>query len=208
MYMDFLHKIGTFIATLCVALVVVSCSNDTDTTLTKQQDAIKNYLEGSHQPRLIDETEIANSLDEQPQFYTRWGLDIYRYISTYYDEGRDDRPMLGRGVTFEMTYTAYIFSGSQPSVANMYATNDAESLEKLESAGLNTSYEWSTEPMRVTLGKGEIIDGLETALDGCREGDSVEVYLTFNSAYGNKYIGKVPSKSSVVWYIDITSVIE
>ena len=53
-----------------------------------------------------------------------------------------------------------------------------------------------------------IVSGLETALEGCRKGDSVEIYLTYLEAYGNNYIGKVPSKSSVVWYIDIIDVVE
>ena len=208
MYMNIVQKIGYFVASLCMALVVVACNNETDTTLTQQQTAIESYLKNTHQPRLIPEEEVVNSLDEQPQFYTRWGLDIYRYIATYYDEERANKPQIGRGTTFEITYTAYIFSNGQPTVANMYATNDAESLTKLENAGLNTSYEWTTEPMRITLSSDALIPGLETALDGCREGDTVEIYLTFREAYGNNYIGKVPSKSSVAWFIKITDVIE
>jgi FKBP-type peptidyl-prolyl cis-trans isomerase 2 len=90
----------------------------------------------------------------------------------------------------------------------MYATNDKESLLQLENAGLNTSYEWTTDPMRITLGSDSLISGLETALEGCREGDTVEIYLTYNEAYGNNYIGKVPSNSSVVWFIQITDIIE
>ncbi len=208
MYMNIVQKIGHIIATLCVALSVVACKNDTDTKLTQQQTAIETYLKGSHQPRLIPEADVVNSVEEEPQFYTRWGLDIYRYIASYYAEGRDMKPEIVRGTTFEMIYTAYIFTNGAPSVANMYATNDEESLSKLKNAGLNTSYEWTTDPMRITLGSDNLIPGLETALEGCREGDIVEIYLTYNEAYGNNYIGKVPSNSSVVWFIEITDVIE
>ena len=208
MYMNIVQKIGHLVATLCVALIVVACNNDTDTKLTQQQTAIETYLKNSHQPRLIPEADVVNSVDDEPQFYTRWGLDIYRYIATYYAEGRDMQPQIARGTTFEMIYTAYIFTNGQPSVKNMYATNDEESLSQLKGAGLNTSYEWTTEPMRITLGSDNLIPGLETALEGCREGDSVEIYLTYNEAYGNNYIGKVPSKSAVVWFIEITDIIE
>ena len=62
--------------------------------------------------------------------------------------------------------------------------------------------------MRITLGKGELLSSLETALEGCREGDEVEIYLTYPEAYGNKYIGKVPSKSSQMWVIKIDKVIK
>lgn len=203
-----LSRISLVVAMVCVAIAFVSCKNDTDTVLTKQQDAIEKYLTSSHTPKLINETEVANSLEENPPFFTRWDLDIYRYIATYYDEGRENRTEIYRGTTFQIVYTAYLFNGNKPSVADMYATNNPDSITELTQAGLNTSYEWSTEPMRITLGSSDLVSGLETALEGCREGDSVEIYLTYLEAYGNNYIGKVPSKSSVVWYIDIVDVVE
>jgi FKBP-type peptidyl-prolyl cis-trans isomerase len=52
------------------------------------------------------------------------------------------------------------------------------------------------------------MSGLNTALDGCREGDKVEIYMTYAEAYGNRYLGKVPSRSSVVWFIEITEIIK
>ena len=48
---------------VCAAIAFVSCKNDTDTVLTKQQDAIEKYLTSSHTPKLINETEVANSLE-------------------------------------------------------------------------------------------------------------------------------------------------
>lgn len=204
---NFRHIAYALVA-LCATLLGVGCNNDTDTVLTAQQTSIEKYLTGSHQPRLIVEDDVANSVEEQPQFYTRWGLDIYRYISTYYNEGRDLEPEVTSRSKIEIVYTAYIFKSGTPTVTDMYATNDAESLAKLQEAGLDTEYEWTTEPLKVAMGHSELVDGLETALTGCREGDSVEIYLTYEAAYGNNYIGKVPSKSSVVWFIDIISVTE
>lgn len=208
MYMNSLSRISIIVAVVCIAIAFVSCKNDTDTELTKQQNAIEKYLTNNHNPKLINETEVGNSVEENPAFFTRWDLDIYRYIATYYDEGREDKAEIYRGTTFDIVYTAYIFNGSKPSVTDMFATNDPDSITELTDAGLNTSYEWSSEPMRITLGSSTLVSGLETALEGCREGDSVEIYLTFLEAYGNNYIGKVPSKSSVMWYIDIVDVIE
>lgn len=206
-----LHKISlraVMLMIISIAFTFVGCKNPTDNVLTQQQQSIERYLQNSHNPRLIDEAEIGNAMTDNPAFYTRWELDIYRYIATYYDEGRGEKPEIYRGTTFEIIYTAYLFTGSSPTVANMYATNDAEKILELQNSGLNTEYEWSTEPMRVTLGTDDLVSGLNTALEGCREGDSVEVYLTFAEAYGNNYLGKVPSKSSVVWFIEITKIIE
>ena len=90
----------------------------------------------------------------------------------------------------------------------MYATNDPDSLAELKEKykDFTPEYEWTTDPMVVTLGKEEILPGLETALVGCREGDSVEIYLTYDEAYGKHYVGMVPAKSAVVWFIDIVDV--
>ena len=56
------------------------------------------------------------------------------------------------------------------------------------------------------MGDSEVVEGLETALIGCREGDKMEIYMTYEMAYGKQYIGMVPSKSAVVWYVDVVGV--
>ena len=191
---------------LVATLLFVSCSNDTDQVLTQQQNNIANYLKGSHQPRLIPEEQVSSSLDEEPQYYEQWGLDLYRYIATRYTEGRDQKAIVDWDSTIEFKYSAYIFTGSKPSLAQLYATNDEAMIEQLKDEDLNTSYEWTTEPFVATLGNGEILAGLEEALVECREGDSVEIYMTFNKAYGKENLGMITSKSAVVWFVDILSV--
>ena len=204
-----MNRFCNIVIAVVVALAAtfgVSCSNETDTTLMNQQKNIANYLKGSHQPKLIPEEEIGNSLDNEPKFYTSWGLDIYRYISTYYAEGRDSWTEIEIGDRVAITYSAYLFKSSKPSLSDLFATNDEALIEQLEEQGLDTSYEWTTEPFEFTFGSGDLVEGLETALEGCREGDNVEVYLTFESGYGNKYVGMVPPKSAQMWIIDIKSV--
>lgn len=204
-----MKHIATIAASIVVSLFAIlsaGCSNETDTVLTSQQSSIENYLKGSHQPRLIPESEVSSSLDTQPEYYTQWGLDIYRYISTMYVEGREDMAMAERGDELSITYTAYIFNNGKPSTADMFATNDQASIDQLKELGLNTEYEWSSEPMTIRLGSGDILSSIETALEGCHEGDNVEVYLTFEEAYGKHHVGMVPSKSAQVWYIDINTI--
>ena len=188
------------------ATFVVSCNNETDTTLNSQQSNIEKYLKNSHQPKLIPEEELGTSLADEPEYYTHWGLDIFRYITNMYDEGREERPTAERGDDISITYTAYIFSSGKPSSADIFATNDEASIEELKNQGLNTEYEWSTDPKVVRLGSDELLPSLSTALEGCREGDTVEIYLTFKAAYGNNYVGKVPSKSAQMWQITINEI--
>ena len=200
------RKIAFMAVMTLVMTLAMSCSNQTDTTLTQQQNGISNYLKNSHQPRLIPEAEIGESLDENPQFYSQWGLDIYRYIATYYDEERASKPVVALGDEIALRYSAYLFKNSKPTINELFATNDQALINELISAGLDASYEWSSEPLVVTFGNGEILDSLEIALEGCYEGDSVEIYLSFEAGYGNHIFGMVPKKSAMVWHIDILSV--
>lgn len=201
-----LYNVAIMVVVALAATIAVSCSNESDAVLTKQQNDISRYLTSSHQPKLVEESEVSAQPNPDPHFYTHWGLNIFRYIATYYDEGREDEPEVTGKSTIEIIYSAYIFTGSKPAASALYATNDETQIAELKNLGLNTEYEWTTEPLRVRMGKDELLDGLETALKGCRKGDSVEVYLTYDKAYGKHYVGSVPAKSSVVWYIDIVEV--
>ena len=203
-----LYNVAVVVVVALAAAFVVSCSNENDTVLTTQQNKIASYLTSSHQPRLVAEEDVPSQTTPDPHFYTRWGLDIYRYIATYYDEGRDEWQEVTSRSTIEIVYTAYVFPNAKPTIANMYATNDPDSLAELKEKykDFTPEYEWTTDPMVVTLGKEEILPGLETALVGCREGDSVEIYLTYDEAYGKHYVGMVPAKSAVVWFVDIVDV--
>ena len=207
MYMFTSKRVTTIIAMFTIALLSLSCSNDTDTTLPAQQKAIENYLKGSHNPRLIEEINIPESMDEHPAFYTHWALNVFRYIATYYDEGRESKPVINRGTTFDIKYTAYTFKSGAPTINDMFATNDQAKIDELY-RGYDDENVWSTEPMRITLGHQDLVSGLEKALEGCRKGDKIEVYLTFEAAYGKKYIGMVPSKTAVMWDIEILEVQE
>lgn len=200
------RNIAFWVVALVATLFVVSCSNDTDTVLTSQQNSISKYLEGSHQPRLIPESEISSSLDNEPEYYEQWGLDLYRYIATRYAEGRNAKPTVDWDSTITISYSAYIFTGSKPAISSLYATNEEDKIEELKNLGLNTSYEWTTDPLEVTIGESAILKGLEEALPECKEGDTVEIYMTFTKANGNNYVGMVPAKSAVVWIINILSV--
>ena len=206
MYMFVTKRITAIVAMLAIALLSISCSNDTDTTLTSQQKAIENYLKNSHNPRLIEEISIPESMDEQPAFYTHWALNVFRYIATYYDEGRESKSVIQRGTTFDISYTAYTFKSGAPTLNDMFATNDQAKIDELY-RGYDDENIWSSEPMRITLGNQDLVSGLERALEGCREGDKVEIYLTFDEAYGKSYIGMVSSKSAVMWDIEILEVL-
>lgn len=189
---------------LCAALLC-SCSDDED-MLTKQKDSIVKYLTSSR--RLIDEQEVSSSLDENPPFYTAFNNSSYRHITNYYEDSREEWMEVEPNSIIDIQFNAYIFSGSEPNLASTYWSNIPATISAIEASNKH-QYDkliWSTDPLTVRLGRGEVIEGLEAALIGCRDQDSVQVYMTSQAAYGKHIIGSVPKNSSVAWYIKILSV--
>ena len=158
------------LATMCMSWLA-GCDEE-DTVMTSQRSAIENYLKTR---KLVSRKVAEQSGDTE--FYDVWGLNTYRYISTMYAEGRDEKPVVEMGDEVALSLTAYIFSGSQPRVEAIYFTNDQTQIDRLVGLGLNTEF-WNTDPVVIRLGSTDIIKGVEKALVGCHEGDAVEVYMT------------------------------
>lgn len=186
------------------AMLVVGC-NDNDSIVEQERTSIERYLTSSHSPRLISKADVENSLEFNPPFYERLSQDVYRYIATYYDADRDLRREVEQGDVVSMTVTAYQFTGSKPSVAMVYFTNEQSVIASLEELGLNTQY-WTSEPLVLKLGETNIIKGVSMSLLGCREGDHVEVYMTHEAAYGKDAVGVLEKETSVLWVYTIDSV--
>ena len=197
-------KLFTSLCAILCLMVAVGCADSVDVADT-QRTNIERYLTSSHVPRLINVTEVENSLERNPAFYERIDYSVYRYIATYYDEGRASKPAIKKGDEVTITFTAYVFTGSAPSLATVYMSNDKSVIDALKRAGLNTEY-WEAEPLTIKIGQTDIIKGGATSLIGCREGDVVEAYMTLDAAYDNNVVGVVPKDSSVAWFYTIDSV--
>ena len=176
--------------------------------LPDQQKRMESYLRSTHAPRLVHEQEIA---DEQLPCYSTAGNTVYRYIANRYDPERPARREVGERSSVRITFRAYVFSfaniiTSGQSVTMPYYTNDPLlrdaflSLEGFNPAG------WSFEPLAIEMGRGDILTGLRLALLGCREGDEVEAYMTYNMAYGGDDFSVVPEQSPVAIFFTVDSV--
>lgn len=187
-------------------LFSVACGDEAVDVAETQRNSIVSYLTSSHSPRLINKKDVGQALEKNPPFYEQVEYNTFRYIDDYYNPERESRVLVAEGDEVELTFTAYIFSGSKPAVSAIYLTNDQVQIDALQNTGLNVEY-WKAEPLRVKIGQTNIIKGVEVSLIGCREGDSVEVYMTLDAAYGDDVVGVVPLESSVVWYYTIDKVV-
>lgn len=196
------HLLYTVIA---AATLLCGCENNEE-MLTKEKDNIVKYLTSSR--RLIAEEDVANSLEENPPFYSTYGQTAYRHITNYYDAERDQWSIIKPSSTIDIRFNAYIFTGSEPNISNIYWSNIPASISQIEASNSHPydNLEWSEEPLTIQLGRGAILEGLEAALVGCHDQDSVQIYMTSSMAYGKHIIGSVPKNSSVAWYIKILNV--
>lgn len=191
---------------LAALLLLAGCSQEEE-TLPNQRNSIVSFLTSTHAPQLISEEAVAESPDENPPFYTAKGNTVYRYISNYYDSGRASRAEVKSGSrVMSITFRAYVFSMRNITDSDMpFFTNDPDLEQALYEAGLTPGV-WKFEPMELTLGQSGIIKGLELALLGCRQGDEVECYMTYNMAYGDTNFATIPRESAVAIFFTVNGV--
>lgn len=190
---------------LAALLLLAGCSQEEE-TLPNQRNSIVSFLTSTHAPQLISEEAVAESPDENPPFYTAKGNTVYRYISNYYDSGRASRAEVKSGSRVSITFRAYVFSMRNITDSDMpFFTNDPDLEQALYEAGLTPGV-WKFEPMELTLGQSEIIKGLELALLGCRQGDEVECYMTYNMAYGDTNFATIPRESAIAIFFTVNGV--
>lgn len=196
-----MKRLWPYLLAVLVAMGGVSCSDEE--VLPNQREKLVSYLESSHAPALVEESQA----DEEAQqaFYTVSGSTVYRYIENYYAPGRDQKKEVGASLKVTITFRAYVFTYSNITDSTFpYYSNDPLLREAYLELGLADGA-WSFEPLTLDM-RGDILKGLRFALLGCREGDEVEAYMTYNMAYGDKNFSTIPLESPVAWFFTVEAV--
>lgn len=195
------------------------CSEEED-VLGKQKSNMVSFLERTHRPQLIPEEDYEEG--SRLPFYTTSGDAVYRYIDQedYFNPDRDNWPVVTENSWATITFTAYVFTNSAITglpdgglnesnfsrVTMPYYSNDPAFITYFRLAGL-TLGAWDFEPLAVDMRDPGIIKGLRLALLGCREGDRVEAYMTYNMAYGDKtYMYFLPKETPVAIFFSVDKV--
>lgn len=195
------------------------CAEEED-LFGRQKTAFVSFLERTHQPRLIPVEDYEEG--SRAALYQTLGDAVYRYIDIddYYDPERETRPEVTADSHVALTFRSYLFSNAAiqglpdggltesnfSRVTPPFYTNDPAYEPYLRMAGL-TPGAWNFEPLDVDMRRSGIIKGLYLALLGCREGDRVEAYMTYNMAYGDKtYMYFIPKQSPVAVFFSVDKV--
>lgn len=193
---------------IALGALLCGCSQE-DEILPNQQSRIVSFLQSTHSPRLIPAAEAVEG--EELPYYTTSGNTVYRYIANAFAPDRETRPEVTRSSVATLTFRAYEFSyanivTSGTTVTMPFYTNDP----LLESAferipGFNPEF-WHFEPLRIEMAHADILKGLRLALLGCREGDEVEAYMTYNMAYDDENFGIIPRETPIAVFFTVNSV--
>ena len=190
-----------FFAIVMVAMLTLACEDEG--LLLTERDNIEKFLTSTRQ--MVAEEDIGTVIEENPKFYTVFGRYAYRYIDNYYDADRESRAVVEWGDEVQLRFNAYTFSTTEPSNSAPYWSNVPEMIDKL---GKHGDLSWSREPLVIRLGTTEVIECVERSLVGCREQDSVQVFMTSSLGYGKRLVGSVPKRSSLAWYMKIEKVVK
>ena len=193
---------------LTALVLATGCEKEGEDITLNQMQRIESFLTSSHSPRLISYENLDEYMDDynDPQFYETFGRAAFRYIVNYYEAGRASRPEIVRGQTVSLTCTVYNFTSYRaPGIRDLFFTNDPLMADVMAEAGwtLGDNPFFTFTPLHATIGRGELTEGVDRALEGCRVGDEVEIYCTSSVAYGKNLVETLPKNTPVYWHIII-----
>lgn len=124
---------------------------------------------------------------------------VYRSIEIP-EDGRG-APVAETGDSIHMMFEIYRFSQNFAGSRNDLIYTNKESL-------IPDRVTWSSDTLKVRLGDGQLMSGVERSLEGSAPGDLVTVILTSSNAYGKHTVEQLPPNTPIAWKIDITRVIK
>jgi hypothetical protein len=139
---------------------------------------------------------------KQPPYETCNG--IYRYVANGEREGRDAEPEIAVGDEVWFDFEARLFNSSSGAGTLFYTNKPA----LIASMSGSETLAWPAEVQKIRLGIDPLLVGVADGMAGCRQGDSVALFILSDRAYGSKPMGVVPQNTAVAYVLNIRNVIK
>ena len=162
------------------------CSGTVDNDISSQRSSFESYF-NSH------------NLDYSIQ------NGVYKCVVNSDRDGYDTAPVVSSGDSVYFYFEAYTFDSSPAS--SCYFSNRPDTIDTLAKYGLNPEL-WPYGPQKIKLGKTSLISGLNRGLSGCCLGDSVQLLISSDLAYDDKYVGVLEPNTAVLYILNIVNVIK
>lgn len=175
-----------------ITVLFTACGGSDSNAVSDQREAIIKFLE-------------TNDLEyEKTQ-------NVFRHFG---QRGEEQANTIKQGDRVEFYFELYPSrysraSGSANPLAPIPTTalysNKAFIIDTLSKKGLDASF-WPDEIYNATVGSGDLIKGLNRGLEGCREGDSVLLFITSDLAYGKKPVVNLEENTAILYIVNIETV--
>lgn len=131
--------------------------------------------------------------------YAEVSSGVFRSFSV--PESGKNSPVAEKGDSVFMMFGIYRFtSGFSGSRSELIFTNKAELMPDRVT--------WSRDTLKVKLGAGGILKGVEESLVGSAPGDVVTVVMTSSNAYGDHTVQQLAPNTPIAWLINVERVID
>ena len=189
-----------FIGLLCIA--ASSCIKEKlETTYKKQESQIDSYLSKSNTAKR-DSTIVYEDGTKKDTSWTENLEIVYNKGTARLITKKGTGPQLSEDGAVSFYYAGYVFKGSAPTAANLFATNHQTTAETSSFEVTDADYSL----FEVNMAETEILEGLRDGLVGVRSGEECEILFTAKYGYGNRTFGIIPANSALLYRIWVVGV--
>ena len=189
-----------FIGLLCIA--ASSCIKEKlETTYKKQESQIDSYLSKSNTAKR-DSTIVYEDGTTKDTTWTENLEIVYNKGAARLITKKGTGPQLSEDGAVSFYYAGYVFKGSAPSPATLFATNHQTTAETSRFEVTDADYSL----LEVNMAEAELLEGLRDGLVGVRSGEECEILFTAKYGYGNRTFGIIPANSALLYRIWVVGV--
>lgn len=195
-------KIKSIFFAIVLCLAASSCVKEKlETMYKKQESQIDSYLSKSNTARR-DSTIVYEDGTTKDTTWTENLEIVYNKGTARLITKKGTGPQLSENGAVSFYYAGYIFKGSTPTPANLFATNHKTTAETSQFKVTDADYSL----FEVNMAETEILEGLRNGLVGVRSGEECEILFTAKYGYGNRTFGIIPANSALLYRIWVVGV--
>ena len=195
-------KIKSIFFTLALCLAAGSCVKEKlETTYKKQESQIDSYLSKSNTAKR-DSTIVYEDGTTKDTTWTENLEIVYNKVAARLITKKGTGPQLSEDGAVSFYYAGYVFKGSAPSPATLFATNHQTTAETSRFEVTDADYSL----LEVNMAEAELLEGLRNGLVGVRSGEECEILFTAKYGYGNRTFGIIPANSALLYRIWVVGV--
>ncbi|MBR5833171.1 MAG: FKBP-type peptidyl-prolyl cis-trans isomerase [Bacteroidales bacterium] len=190
-----------FLLIICMMTASSCVKEKLETIYQKQESQIDSYLSKNNTAKR-DSTIIYEDGTKKDTTWTEELQIVYNRGAARLVKKKGSGPKLAADGAVSFYYAGYIFKGSAPTAANLFATNHQTTAETSEFEVTDADYSL----FEANMAETELLEGLRAGLEGVSAGEECEILFTAKYGYGNRTFGIIPVNSALLYRIWVVGV--